>query len=159
MDFEALYKRHFKDIYLFCLSLGANAHMAEDITSEAFLKAIRAADSFKGNCSVKAWLCQIAKNTYYDALRKHSKTIPLPPDMPSDSQFETAIFIKDDAFKIHKLLHCLQEPYKEVFSLRVFSELRFSEIGEIFDKTESWARVTFHRAKSKLKELNQNETM
>ena len=44
------------------------------------------------------------------------------------------------------------EPYKEVFQLRVFGELSFSQIAAIFGKTESWARVTYHRAKLKIQE-------
>ena len=49
------------------------------------------------------------------------------------------------------LLHQLPEPYKEVFSLRVFGELPFAQIGELFGKTDSWARVIFYRAKTKLR--------
>ena len=59
---------------------------------------------------------------------------------------------KESSFAIHKLLHELEEPYKEVFELRVFGELSFAEIAEIFGRTESWARVTYHRAKLKIKE-------
>lgn len=46
----------------------------------------------------------------------------------------------------------MEEPYKEVFTLRVFGELSFREVGEVFGKRENWARVTYHRAKLKLKE-------
>ena len=133
--------------------------MAEDIMSETFLKAIKAWASFQGKCSVKAWLCQIAKNTYYDHFRKHSRITEIPADLPGESDFELELFNKAETLKIHKQLHRLEDPYKEVFSLRVFSELSFAEIGEIFCKTDSWARVTFHRAKSKMKELYQNDQL
>ena len=56
----------------------------------------------------------------------------------------------DTAFEIHRFLHHMPEPYKEVFTLRVFGELSFRQIGELFGKTESWARVSFHRAKLKI---------
>ena len=56
------------------------------------------------------------------------------------------------AFRIHQVLHKLEEPYKEVFSLRIFGELSFQKIGLIFGKTESWARVTYHRGKIKIQE-------
>ena len=157
MDFEEVYNRYSKDVLRFCLSLCGNSHIAEDITGETFLKAIKTGGAFEGKCSVKVWLCQIAKNTYYDYLRKHSKLTELPEDMPVESSFELELFDKADALKIHKLLHQLNEPYKEVFSLRIFSELSFAEIGEIFGKTESWARVTFHRAKLKLMEAELND--
>ena len=153
MDFEEVYNRYSKDVFKFCLSLCGIHAIAEDLTSEAFLKAIKTGDTFGGKCSVKVWLCQIAKNTYYDYLRKHSKITELPADLPSESDFEVVLLDKAEALKIHKLLHRLDEPYKEVFSLRVFSELSFAEIGEVFEKTESWARVTFHRAKTRIKEL------
>lgn len=57
---------------------------------------------------------------------------------------------EQQSMDIHRVLHTLSEPYKEVFTLRVFSELSFRQIGDIFGKTESWARVTFHRAKLKI---------
>jgi len=152
MDFEEVYNKYSKDVFRFCLSLTGSANLAQDITSEAFLKAIEKGDSFEGKCSIKVWLCQIAKNTYYDYLRKNSKIAELPDDLPSESSFELELFSKADALKIHKLLHKLDEPYKEVFSLRIFSELSFAEVGEVFDKSETWARVIFHRAKLKLKE-------
>ncbi len=65
---------------------------------------------------------------------------------------------KDTALRIHLILHELQEPYKEVFQLRVFGELPFSQIGVIFQKTENWARVTYHRARLKIQErMAENE--
>ena len=157
MDFEEVYNRYSTDVFKFCLSLCGSHAIAEDLTSEAFLKAIKKGDTFEGRCSVKVWLCQIAKNTYYDYLRKRSKTTELPADLPSESDFELALIDKAEALKIHKLLHRLDDPYKEIFSLRVFSELSFAEIGDVFEKSESWARVTFHRAKTKIKELCYDE--
>ena len=59
---------------------------------------------------------------------------------------------RDTSFRIHMALHALEEPYREVFELRVFGELSFREIGMIFGKTENWARVTYHRSKIKLQE-------
>ena len=159
MDFEEVYNLYSKDVFAFCYSLCRNKEIANDITSEVFLKAIKAGDKFDGKCSVKVWLCQIAKNTYYDYLRKHKRITEMPFDMPSESDFEIMLLDKAEALMIHKLLHRLVEPYKEVFSLRAFSELSFAEVGEIFEKSESWARVTYYRAKSKIKELYQNGQM
>lgn len=65
---------------------------------------------------------------------------------------ETAYLDREDARKLHILLHNLNEPYKEVFTLRVFGELPFSQIGELFGKTDSWARLIFYRAKKQLQE-------
>lgn len=159
MDFEEVYQKYAKDVFAFSFSLCQNRELAEDITSETFLKAMRTSAKFEGKSSVKVWLCQIAKNTYYDHHRQRSKQTELPDDLPSENDFELKLFNKSDALRIHKLLHQLEEPYKEVFSLRTFSELAFREIGEIFGKTESWARVTFHRAKLKLRKAWSDDEM
>ena len=57
---------------------------------------------------------------------------------------------RETVFAVHRILHELEEPYKEVFSLRTFGELSFRQIGELFGKTENWARVAYHRAKLKI---------
>ena len=70
----------------------------------------------------------------------------------SDHNVEDKYLSRESAFEIHKILHRLQEPYKEVFFLRAFGELSYAQIAELFSKTETWARVTFHRAKLKIQE-------
>jgi RNA polymerase sigma-70 factor (ECF subfamily) len=98
------------------------------------------------------WLCQIAKNTYYSLLRERGKLVCNDYSEDSQQNIESALIDFETAFSIHKALHSIKEPYKEVFSLRLFGELSFSQIGELFEKTESWARVTYHRAKIMVKE-------
>jgi len=150
-EFEKIYSEYFTDIYKFALSYCHNETVAEDIAQETFLKAIENIKNFKGDCTLKVWLCQIAKNTYFSYYKKNKKITEQTIELTDDS-FELKLIDKETAFEIHKTLHNLDEPYKEVFSLRIFSELSFAQIGELFKKTESWARVTFHRAKLKLKE-------
>ena len=157
MNFNELYDAHAIDVYKYVFSLCRNEHIAEDITSETFLSAIKAADKFKGDCHVRVWLCQIAKNKFYNLAKRNKFVAEMPEEMPSDNNFELKLHDRTQAFEIHKILHLLDEPYKEVFSLRIFSELSFAEIGELFTKTESWARVTFHRAKNKIREAIENE--
>ena len=149
--FEEIYAQHFKDVYKYVLSLCHNPVVAEDITQETFLKAIKNIHSFKGDCQLRVWLCHIAKNTYFSFYKKNHRLDELNDDIEIEG-FESKLINKESRFEIHKAIHQLQEPYKEVITLRVFGELSFSEIGELFGKTESWARVTFHRAKIKLKE-------
>ena len=151
IEFEKIYSEYFTDIYKYALSLCRNKAVAEDISQETFIKAIEKIKHFKGDCALVVWLCQIAKNTYFSYCKKN-KRIAEQSDESSDDGFELQLIDKDTAFEIHKVLHDLEEPYKEVFSLRVFGELSFAQIGELFMKTESWARVTFHRAKLKLRE-------
>jgi RNA polymerase sigma-70 factor (ECF subfamily) len=129
--------------------------MAEDVTSETFLKAIAAIDKFKGDCNEKVWLCQIAKNTYFSLLKKTKGEAVLDLEAALESEisdFTEKLLDKASALEIHRCLRGLEEPYKEVFSLRTFGELSFAEIAELFGKTENWARVTYHRSKLKLKE-------
>jgi RNA polymerase sigma-70 factor (ECF subfamily) len=150
---ETIYEQHFKNVYRYALSLCRNETVAEDITNETFLKAIHAIDKFNGNCDIKVWLCQIARNTYFSLLKKAKHTVPLEPEITDmDGDFVEKLMDRASVLEIHRCLHRLEEPYKEIFSLRTFGELSFAEIAGLFGKTENWARVTYHRAKLKLKE-------
>ena len=150
-EFQEVYDLYFKDVYKYALSLSRDPQVAEEITQETFFKALKNIDSFRGQCRLYIWLCQIAKNTYLTYSQKQSRVSPAV-ELISEGSLEDHLLTKESAFEIHKVLHRLPEPYKEVFSLRIFGELSFSQIGELFGKTESWARVTYHRARMKIKE-------
>ena len=153
-DFQEVYDLYFRDVYRYALSLCQNESLAEEITQETFYKALQKLDSFEGKGKVYIWLCQIAKNTYISFCRK-DKYLDLDTDttqLPSTGNIEDNFCDQETAFAIHKVLHTLEEPYKEVFSLRTFGELSFKQIAELFGKTETWARVTYHRARLKIKE-------
>ena len=154
MEFGDIYEKYFKDVYLFMLATSKDADVAEEITQETFFKALKEIKYFKGNCSVKSWLCQIAKNLYVDQMRK-KKVVSLDEvkEAAAFTDIEKSMVEKSEAISIYKILHCLEEPYKEVFTLRVLGELSFKEIADIFGKNESWARVTYHRARLKIREL------
>ena len=150
-DFEAVYRQYFADVYKYALALSRDEQPAEEVTQETFFKALTAIDSFRGDCQLRVWLCQIARNQYLTLCRERKKFTDAEPE-PGDSGIEEGFADREDARRLHILLHALPEPYKEVFSLRTFGELPFSQIGELFGKTESWARVTYFRARRKLKE-------
>ncbi|MEK8131886.1 sigma-70 family RNA polymerase sigma factor [Paenibacillus filicis] len=153
--FDAIYKHYFSDVYKYVLSLSRNEAIAEEVTQETFFKAMQNIDRFNGTCKLYVWLCQIAKNTYFSWSQKQKRTLPgLDTDCSSDRapDIETSFLDKDAARRLHIRLHHLNEPYKEVFTLRVFGELPFSQIGELFGKTDSWARLIFYRAKKQLQE-------
>lgn len=152
-DFEKIYSEYYDAVFRYVLSLCMDESWAEEITQEAFFKALKSIDTFRGECKLSVWLCQIAKNTFYTAAkRKQRQADHLLESIPSDETIEQQIYDKETAFQIHKLLHALDEPYKEVFWMRTFGELSFRDIGILFGKTESWARVTYHRAKMRIKE-------
>ena len=151
-EFEEVYRLYFRDVYRYCLALTRDEQIAEEVTQETFFKALRAIDKFDGKCRLYVWLCQIAKNTYLSMLQKRRTGEELPGELPSGESLEEKLLTKESAFEIHRILHALEEPYKEVFSLRTFGELPFRQIGALLGKTESWARVTYHRARLKIKE-------
>ena len=150
-DFEAVYRQYFADVYKYALALSRDEQTAEEVTQETFFKALTAIDSFRGDCQLRVWLCQIARNQYLTLCRERKKFTDAEPE-PGARGIEEGFADREDARRLHILLHALPEPYKEVFSLRTFGELPFSQIGELFGKTESWARVTYFRARRKLKE-------
>ena len=153
-DFREVYDLYFRDVYRYALSLARNESVAEEVTQETFYKALQKLHTFDGKCKVSVWLCQIAKNTYI-SMRRQDKQLAPYSDIelfPENGSMEESYSDKEAVFAIHKVLHSLEEPYKEVFSLRTFGELSFKQIGQLFGKTESWARVTYHRAKLKIKE-------
>lgn len=153
-EFEDIYNNYFKDIFLYIYSLSGDRHIAEDITAETFMKAIKSIEKFKGNCDIRVWLCQIAKNCYFSFLRKKKKTVHLDElsEQKDNFNFEQIISSAEESMEIHEILHNLDEPYKEVFSLRVFGELSFKQIACLFGKSDNWACVTYHRARNKIKE-------
>ena len=153
MDFEAAFRAYYDDVFRFLRGLSASETLAEELTQETFFRAMRTLDSFKGNCDVRVWLCQIAKNAYISLCRrqKHHTGEELPENVRDTAPpVQLALEESETVQEIHKILHAMKEPYKEVFMLRVFGELSFRQIGALFGKTENWACVTFYRAKQKI---------
>jgi RNA polymerase sigma factor (sigma-70 family) len=153
-EFEKVYRMYFKDVFLYIMSISGDEQIAEDIISETFLKALESINGFKGNCHIRVWLCQIAKNTYYSYMRKKKKysVQELPIEIEDKVNIEQSVLSAEASMEAHKILNNLEEPYKEVFTLRIFGELSFKQIASLFGKTENWACVTFHRAKKKIQE-------
>ena len=152
-EFGNIYREYFDDVYRYIRRLSGDEHTAEEITSETFFKAMRAMDRFRGDCDIRVWLCQIAKNCYYTYLKKAKKIEPVDEmellELPSEeSTVEEQYMKREEAARIRTILHHIPEPYKEVFMWRVFAELSFKQIGQIFGKSENWACVTYHRAKT-----------
>lgn len=152
-DFEEIYRDYYSLVYGYIGKLCADENIAEEITQETFFKVLKNIKSYRGECKLSVWICQIAKNTYLSYLKKQKKLTQLPEEMVSENDsVEQLLVDKEMALKIHEILHRMEEPYREVFWMRTFGELAFSQIGKVHGKTESWARVTYHRAKMKIKE-------
>ncbi|PFY82811.1 RNA polymerase sigma factor [Bacillus pseudomycoides] len=162
MSFEEIYHAYFQEVYLYIRSLTHDENIAEEITQEAFFKALKSIEGFNGTKDIRAWLFTIARNTYFSYYKKKKWQM----DSDVTDELSTGVTVLDyliseeEAFIVHQFLHDMEEPYKEVFSLRTFGELPFDKIGKLFGKSASWARVTFYRAKNKIRaymEANQNE--
>ena len=151
-EFDEIYRLYAEDVYRFLLKLTRNETVAEDILQDTMLKAVTSFSGFKGNCSLKTWLCTIARNEYLNhCKRRENRHLPLDEVQLADSEsLEQRISDKLTAMELHTVLHRLEEPYKEIFTLRVFAELKFEDIGALFGKSANWARVTFFRAKEKI---------
>ena len=150
---EELYKKYVDLIFRYLMSLCHDVDLAEELTQETFFRAIQSSFKVQENCKVSSWLCQIAKHVWYQELEKRKKYSFQPLDesivSEKDSPEETAIHTGEKMI-LYRKIHELKEVEKEVVLLRITGEFSFKEIGEIFKKSENWARVTFYRAKQKL---------
>ena len=147
VDFEEVYRTCFRQVYAYVFSLCGNRCLTEEVTQETFFKALKQLERFRGDCKISVWLCQIAKNTLFSLRRK--KEEKFSKDHFLEEDLFDQLLSREEAFQLYQLLHTLEEPYKEVFSMRVFGELSFAEIAALFEKSESWARVTYFRANEK----------
>lgn len=147
-----MYNAYYMKVYSYVITLSHSRETAEEIAQKTFFKVFTSGNKYRGEASEFTWLCTIAKNIYIDELRAQKHAAKQDTELPSPDRMEQALIDEDFAFRIHQILHNLEEPYKEVFQLRVFGELSFGKIGDLFDKTENWARVTYHRARLKIQE-------
>ncbi len=152
-QFEEVYSKYYQSIYRYILSLSKNPNIAEEITQETFYKALKNINKYNPEYKMLTWLCNIAKNTYYSIYKKDKRFEELLDNTPiNEKEIINRIIDSETNEEILKIVHKLEEPYKEVFTLRIYGDLSFKQIGSVFSKTESWARVTFYRSKLKIKE-------
>jgi len=151
-DFHAVYAAYHELVYRFVFRLCGNDSLSEELTQETFYQAIRGWARFRGDSSVPTWLCAIAKRVYYSSLRV-SPPLPVGESVPSDApDIAEALLDSDRQMIAQRLLHRLAEPYREVFTLRTFCDLSHRQIGALFEKSESWSRVTYYRARQMLQQ-------
>lgn len=165
-DMDAVYRQHAQTVFKYLMSLTRDEDLAEELTQETFYQAIRSIDRFDRSCKITTWLCAIAKNQYFSYVKKHAR-VQYDPDMDGLSagaemmemtvSAEQEVIQKADRMELLKMLHAFPEPGREVLYLRIFGNLSFREIGEVIGETENWARVTFFRARTKLKKHLEQE--
>ena len=157
---EELYNEYFNTVYKYLVYLTHGSNFSEELTQETFCKALEKLHTFKGECKVSVWLCQIAKNLLINEQKKKKRILNKTEEelvqVEDEKNLEEAVILKDDKINLYKRMQKLDGDSKEVVHLRTTGELSFKEIGEILGKTETWARVTFYRAKKKLMEVDEN---
>ena len=155
-DIEQIYKEYFETVnkYLFCLT--QNNDISEELTQETFYRAVKKINTYRGECKISVWLCQIAKNLWYDYYRKNKKLTNEDEifSIQEMNTLEEKVISNDEKISLYKKMQNLDEKTREVMYLRITGELSFKEIGVILNKTENWARVTFYRGKNRLKEVD-----
>ena len=150
MNIEQFYRENYHIVFGYLLSLSGNKAIAEDLTSEVFLKAIIRIDTYDGRTKPSTWLCAIGKNLYSNERKRFRKHVPLDSVVLAEEHtMEEKIMEKDIAKQIEILSKELESPKNEVFAMRL-NGLSFREIGEALGKTENWARVTFFRTKNEI---------
>lgn len=156
-ELERMYLNHAQTVYKYLICLTQDENLAEELTQETFYQASRTIKNFKGECKLSVWLCQIAKHLWYKHLEKSRKFDFISLDsrlsfIPSMDNLESDVLKSEKKVELFKKIHLLDATSKEVIYLRLSGELSFSEIGDVMNRSETWARVTFYRAKQKLLE-------
>ncbi len=153
-DFEQIFSQNRELIHRYLWKLCGRADLAEELTQETFFKAYMNLPSVRKESSIPAWLCQIAKNSYFAWCRQQKKQVYQEEmeELPGGAEPERLYLQKEMTDEAMQALNDLEEPYRKVLILSIFGEMPLKSISEIFGKSESWARVTFYRAKQKILE-------
>ena len=147
---DKIFETYYEDVLRFLRGLSRDEYLAEEVAQETMYRAIKSIHTFRGDSDLRVWLCSIAKNLFFTHVKKQRRAMQGETWEPSEEEQTLSVQMfadRETALQIHKILHHLREPYKEIFSLRVFGELSFKEIGAVFQKSEHWACVTYHRGK------------
>ena len=154
LDFEMVFRDNNQFVFRFLMKLCGDVSLAEELTQETFFCAYMSISALRNEEKVAVWLCQIAKNTYFAWFNEQKRKQPISQPISTDSIPDIAELFeeKELAGRAFSVLNALEEPYKEVFMLSVFGGLSLKDISAMFGKSESWARVTYYRAKQKIME-------
>ena len=159
-EFERIYQEYFRDVELYLRAVCRDESLAEELTEQVFFQAMKALPKFRGDCDIRTWLCTMGRNVYLSHLRKAKPTEDIDElNIPDPRQgVEERIADRDQALAVHRVLHDLPEPYKEVFFFFFFGQLSFADIGGLFGKTANWACVTYYRARQKIRDKMEGST-
>lgn len=155
-DFDRAYRENTEIVYRYVFSLTRNADLAEEVTQQTFYEALQHPGNYRGDAALSTYLCGIAGNLMKKELARRAKENHVPiedmADLPGGGSAEDTAVGNLNRQDLFRRIHALPERTREVVYLRLSGELPFSEIGAILGESETWARVTFYRAKQKLME-------
>lgn len=154
--FDLLVRRHQKGMWRLARRYVKDDADAADVTQQAFVKAFHALVSFRGAATVRSWLYRIAINCALSWLRDHRREQPqeIAEDALVAAGSATALMISgEDSARLRRAVAQLPPKQKLVLELRVFDDLSFREVAELADCNENTAKVNFHYAVKRLREL------
>ena len=150
---DEIFQEYGEFIYKYLLRISNNKELSEELMQETFYRAIKSIDKFDGTCKFSTWLCEIARHLWLQQLRKNkvrNSDVLNENIISTNRKIEEEICLKEEKMEVFKKIHMLNEVAKEIVLLRITGAFSFKEIGEIFGKSENWARITFYRAKKKI---------
>ncbi len=154
--FDLIVRRHQKGMWRLARRYVKHDADAADVTQLAFVKAFHALVSFRGAATVRSWLYRIAINCALTWIRDHRREQPqaIAEDALVASGSATAMMISgEDSARLRTAIGALPPKQKLVLELRVFDDLSFKEVAELADCSENTAKVNFHYAVKRLREL------
>lgn len=156
-DFDSLYRKNQPVIFSYLVKLSGDSCVAEELTQETFYKAYINFSSLRDKEKATSWLITIARNTYYAFCKERNFMVELDENTTFPEVMGEDVEDSEIAKLAIESAQELKSPYREVFILYV-QGMALRDISKMYSKSESWARVTFHRAKVKvLERMRKNE--
>jgi RNA polymerase sigma-70 factor (ECF subfamily) len=164
--FDQLIRRHQRGVWRVVQRYLKNEADTADVVQQAFVRALRALPTFRGAATLRSWMFRIAINCALSWIRDHKREVPTEPsdlselDDRSGSGSPTAegcvvtrLESRDRGEALRAAVARLPPKQKLVLELRVFDDLSFREVAELAECSENTAKVNFHYALKRLKEL------
>ncbi len=154
--FDQLVRRHQKGVWRMVHRYVRSDADAADVTQQVFVRAFRGLATFRGAASVRSWLYRIAINCSLSWIRDHKRE--QASEIDDEQLVEPAaapgrIADGQDSARLRAAIAQLPPKQKLVLELRVFDDLSFKEVAELADCTENTAKVNFHYAVKRLRDI------
>jgi RNA polymerase sigma-70 factor, ECF subfamily len=150
-----LVRRHAKPLGRFLYGLGASPEDLEDLVQETLFRAFRRVDGWRGGATFRSWLLTIGSNLLRDQVRKRKgKVVPLDDrEIAAESDPHAELAAVEAQDRLREGLANLPRLQREVFLLRAQEGSAYEEIAVMLGTTPGAARVHYHHAVKRLKEL------